>query len=114
MIATVAPFPTHSVPFTNLPDVVLSQYSSLNFGITIFNFNSFLFVIIKQLVYIVVWIKTMRFLLYSSLTSTLYKSITTMDSNDTMDDSGQNLMHQTNDKIYIGENAKVTQHYSYF
>ena len=32
-----------------------------------------------------------------------------MDSNDTTDDSGQNFMHQTNDKICIGENAKVTQ-----
>ena len=33
-----------------------------------------------------------------------------MDSDDTTDDSGRNLMHQTNDKICIGENAKVTQH----
>ena len=28
----------------------------------------------------------------------------------TTDDSGRNLMHQTNDEICIGENAKVTQH----
>ena len=33
-----------------------------------------------------------------------------MDSDDTMDDSGRNLMHQTNDEVRIGENAKVTQH----
>ena len=33
-----------------------------------------------------------------------------MDSNDTTDDSGRNLTHQTNDKICIGENAKVIQH----
>ena len=33
-----------------------------------------------------------------------------MDSDDTMDDSGRNLMHQTNEKIHLGENAKVTQH----
>ena len=33
-----------------------------------------------------------------------------MDSYDTMDDSGRNLMHQTNDEICIVENAKVTQH----
>ena len=33
-----------------------------------------------------------------------------MDSNDTTDDRGRNLMHQTNDEICIGENAKVTQH----
>ena len=41
--------------------------------------------------------------------STLYQSITTMDSDDTTDDRGWNLMHQTNDKIRIRENAKVTQ-----
>ena len=45
-----------------------------------------------------------------SLTSTLYQPTTTMDSDDTKNDSGHNLMHQTNDKIRIGENAKVTQH----
>ena len=33
-----------------------------------------------------------------------------MDSDDTTDDSGRNLMHQTNDEICIRENAKVTQH----
>ena len=33
-----------------------------------------------------------------------------MDICDTTNDSGRNLMHQTNDKICIGENAKVTQH----
>ena len=32
-----------------------------------------------------------------------------MDSCDTTDDSGRNLMHQTNGEIRIGENAKVTQ-----
>ena len=37
-----------------------------------------------------------------------------MDSNDTTDDSGQNLMHTKNDKTRIGENAKVTQHYPDF
>ena len=52
----------------------------------------------------------MRSSSYSSLTSTLHQSITTMDIDDTMDDSGQNMMHQTNDKICIGENAKVAQH----
>ena len=31
-----------------------------------------------------------------------------MDSDDTTDDSGHNLMHQTNDEIRIGENTKVT------
>ena len=48
--------------------------------------------------------------LYLSLKSTLHKSITTMDSYDTTDDSGQNLTHQTNDEIRMEENAKVTQH----
>ena len=33
-----------------------------------------------------------------------------MDSVDTPDDIGQNLMHQTNDQIRIRENSKVTQH----
>ena len=33
-----------------------------------------------------------------------------MDSDDTTDDSGQNLMHKKNDEICIVENAKVTQH----
>ena len=33
-----------------------------------------------------------------------------MDSDDTPDDSGRNLMHKKNDEIRIGENAKVTQH----
>ena len=33
-----------------------------------------------------------------------------MDSVDTPDAIGRNLMHQTNDEIRIGENAKVTQH----
>ena len=33
-----------------------------------------------------------------------------MDSDDTTDDRGRNLMHKTNDEICIGENAKVTQH----
>ena len=33
-----------------------------------------------------------------------------MDSYDTTDYSGWNLTHQTNDKIRIEENAKVTQH----
>ena len=37
-----------------------------------------------------------------------------MDSDDTTDDSGRYLMHQTNDDIRIGENAKVTQHDPYF
>ena len=37
-----------------------------------------------------------------------------MDRNDTADDSSRNLVHQTNDEIRIGENAKVTQHYPYF
>ena len=44
------------------------------------------------------------------LTSTLHQQITIMDSNNTTDDSGQNLMHQTNDEIRIRENAEVTQH----
>ena len=33
-----------------------------------------------------------------------------MDSDDTTDDSGRNLMHQTNNEIRIGKNARVTQH----
>ena len=33
-----------------------------------------------------------------------------MDIYDTTDDSGRILMHQTNDAIRIGENAKVNQH----
>ena len=33
-----------------------------------------------------------------------------MDSDDTTDDISRNLMHQTSDKIHIGENAKVIQH----
>ena len=37
-----------------------------------------------------------------------------MDSDNTTDDSGRNLMHQTNDEICIGENSKVTQHYPEF
>ena len=37
-----------------------------------------------------------------------------MDSGDTMDDSGRILMHQTNDEISIGENAKVTQYHPDF
>ena len=46
----------------------------------------------------------------SSLTSTLHRSITTMDIDDATDDIGRNLMHQTNDEICIRENAEVTQH----
>ena len=37
-----------------------------------------------------------------------------MDIDDKTDDSGWNLMHQTNDRIRIGENAKVNQHDPYF
>ena len=37
-----------------------------------------------------------------------------MDSEDKTDDSGRNLMHQTNDEIRIGENAEITQHDPYF
>ena len=37
-----------------------------------------------------------------------------MDNDDTTYDSSQNFMHQTNDGICIGENAKVTQHDPYF
>ena len=33
-----------------------------------------------------------------------------MDSDDTTDGSGHNLMHQTNDTICIRENVKVIQH----
>ena len=36
--------------------------------------------------------------------------MTTMDSVETTDDCGQNLIHQTDDAICIRENAKVTQH----
>ena len=50
----------------------------------------------------------------SSITSTLHQSITKMDSDDTTDDTVRNLTHQTNDKICIKENAKVTQHDPYF
>ena len=46
----------------------------------------------------------------SSLTSTLHQPITTIDSNDTTDDIGRNLIHQTDDAISIGENSKVAQH----
>ena len=42
------------------------------------------------------------------------QGIKKMDRNDTTNDSGQNLMHQTNDDICIGKNAKVTQHDPYF
>ena len=52
----------------------------------------------------------MRLSYSSYLTSTLHKSITKIYSDDTADDSGRNFMHQTNDEICIGENAKVTQH----
>ena len=44
--------------------------------------------------------------------STLNQSITTMDRNDTTDDSGRNLMYQKIDETRIGEKANVTQHYS--
>ena len=37
-----------------------------------------------------------------------------MDCDNTTDDSGQNLMHQTNEKKCIEENAKVIQHDPYF
>ena len=33
-----------------------------------------------------------------------------MDSDDKTDDSVQNFMHQTNEKIRIGKNSKFTQH----
>ena len=33
-----------------------------------------------------------------------------MNSDDTTDDSGWNLVHQTNDKIRIVQNTKVNQH----
>ena len=72
------------------------------------------FVIIEQLISLIIWIKITKSSLHSSLTSTLHQSITTMDSNNTTYDSGRNLMHQTNDEICIGENAKVTQHDSDF
>ena len=49
-----------------------------------------------------------------SLTSTLHQSTTTMNIDDTTDDSDWNLMHQTNDAIRIGENDKVTQYDPYF
>ena len=49
-----------------------------------------------------------------SLTSILHQSTTTMYSDDTTDEIGRNLMHQTNDEINIRENAKVTQHDQYF
>ena len=45
-----------------------------------------------------------------SLILTLDQSITTMDSDDTTDDSSWNLMFQTIEEIRIGENTKVTQH----
>ena len=104
MLAIVARFTTLPAPFLFLLDYTLSQYSSLNFEITIFNFNYF-FVIIKQLISLIIWIKSTRSSLDSSLTSTFYQLITTMDSNYTTDDSSRNLMHQTNDKMCIGENA---------
>ena len=37
-----------------------------------------------------------------------------MYSDDTTDDSGQNLMHQTNEKKLSERNYKVTQHDTYF
>ena len=37
-----------------------------------------------------------------------------MDRDDITDESGPNLMPQTNENIHIGENAKVTQHYPEF
>ena len=52
----------------------------------------------------------MRSSLDSYLTSTLHKSISTIDSNNTADGSSQKFMHQTNDEICIRENSKVTQH----
>ena len=33
-----------------------------------------------------------------------------MENDDKMDDSGRNLMYQTNDDICIRENVKITQH----
>ena len=57
-----------------------------------------------------IWMKSTRLSSDSSLASTLHQSTTTMDSVDTPDDIGRNLMHRKNDEIRIGENAKVTQH----
>ena len=72
----------------------------------------FVFVIIKQLIYLVIWIKSTGLSLNFSLTSNLHQYSITMNNDGTTNDSGHNLMHQTNDKIGMGENAKVTQQYS--
>ena len=65
---------------------------------------------IKKLISIIIWLENRSSSSDFSLTSKLYQSIITMDSDDTTYDIVHNLMHQTNDKIRIGENAKVTQH----
>ena len=92
-------------------DSVLSQYSSLNLEITYSKFQFiFVFVIIYQFISLIIWIKSTKYSSALSLISTLHKSITTMDSNDKMDDIGRNLMHK-NDAIRIRENSKVAQHY---
>ena len=68
---------------------MLSQYSSLNFEMTYFKLQLFfVFVIIEQLISLMIWIKSIRLSSSSYLTSTLHKSTTTMDSDDTADDSG--------------------------
>ena len=111
MISVVATFTTRPAPFVIFLDFGLSEYSSLNFNITIFKTQFiYVFVIIKQFISLMIWIKSIRPSLYYSLTSTLYQLVTTMDSDDTSDDSDWNLMHQISEEIRIGENAKVTQH----
>ena len=52
---------------------------------------------------------------YSSLTLLLYIAITTMESDDRTNASGQNLqvgqlMNQANDGIFIEDNVKISQH----
>ena len=98
MPGIVAHFPTSLPLLLIILDFLLSQYSSLNFEIIYFKFQFiFIFVIIEQLIYLIIWIKSTNLSLNLPITSTLHQSITTVDSNDTMYDSGRNLMHQTND-----------------
>ena len=104
------PFPPALTILLFYLDFVLSKYLSLNCKVTNFIFQFiFVIVIINQLIYLIIWIEITRYSSDYSLSS-LYKSITTTDSNDTMNDGSRNLMHETNDNICIRENAKITQH----
>ena len=75
-------------------DFLLSQYSYLYFIIKYFKLQFILvFVIIEKLISLIICTKSARSSSDLSPTSTLHKSITAMDSYDTTDNSGRNLMH---------------------